>query len=155
MSVLTNQVHLKIQFRHRFDQKCPFTDSFHSKKYWKNIDPILSEFWFWCGWIPLCFWLQVRMKIVVHTKSWVSRRDGRKPTVEAMLNLAHFLPFFHSSCSKKENVTTLGKILSFRFKNCLAGNCTYNCYYCTCFPIMASCRFGYFNPIFCIRLPAE
>jgi len=42
MSVLTNQVHLKIQFRHRFDQKCPFTDSlqlhrleprlFHSKK---------------------------------------------------------------------------------------------------------------------------
>ena len=27
MSVLTNQVHLKIQFRHRFDQKCPFTDS--------------------------------------------------------------------------------------------------------------------------------
>ena len=41
MSVLTNQVHLKIQFRHRFDQKCPFTHSvlasldprlFHSKK---------------------------------------------------------------------------------------------------------------------------
>ena len=40
MSVLTNQVHLKVQFRHRFDQKCPFTDSalasleprlFHSK----------------------------------------------------------------------------------------------------------------------------
>ena len=29
MSVLTNQVHLKIQFRHRFDQKCPFTDSLH------------------------------------------------------------------------------------------------------------------------------
>ena len=29
MSALTNQVHLKIQFRHRFDQKCPFTDSFH------------------------------------------------------------------------------------------------------------------------------
>jgi len=26
---LTNQVHLKIQFRHRFDQKCPFTDSLH------------------------------------------------------------------------------------------------------------------------------
>ena len=29
MSVLTNQVHLKLQFRHRFDQKCPFTDSLH------------------------------------------------------------------------------------------------------------------------------
>ena len=29
MSVLTNQVHLKIQFRHRFDQKCPFTDALH------------------------------------------------------------------------------------------------------------------------------
>ena len=29
MSVLTNQVHLKIHFRHRFDQKCPFTDSLH------------------------------------------------------------------------------------------------------------------------------
>ena len=30
MSVLTNQVHLKIQFRHRFDRKkCPFPDSFH------------------------------------------------------------------------------------------------------------------------------
>ena len=29
MSVLTNQVHLKIQFRHRFHQKCPFTDSLH------------------------------------------------------------------------------------------------------------------------------
>ena len=29
MSVLTNQVHLKIQFRHRFDQKCLFTDSLH------------------------------------------------------------------------------------------------------------------------------
>ena len=29
MSVLTNQVHLKIQFRHRFDQKSPFTDSLH------------------------------------------------------------------------------------------------------------------------------
>ena len=29
MSVLTNQVHLKIQFRHRFDEKCPFTDSLH------------------------------------------------------------------------------------------------------------------------------
>ena len=29
MSVLTNQVHLKIQFSHRFDQKCPFTDSLH------------------------------------------------------------------------------------------------------------------------------
>ena len=29
MSVLTNHVHLKIQFRHRFDQKCPFTDSLH------------------------------------------------------------------------------------------------------------------------------
>ena len=27
MDVLTNQVHLKIHFRHRFDQKCPFTDS--------------------------------------------------------------------------------------------------------------------------------
>ena len=27
MSALTNQVHLKIQFRHRFDQNCPFTDS--------------------------------------------------------------------------------------------------------------------------------
>ena len=26
MSVLTNQVNLRIQFRHRFDQKCPFTD---------------------------------------------------------------------------------------------------------------------------------
>ena len=24
-----NQVHLKIQFRHKFDQKCPFTDSLH------------------------------------------------------------------------------------------------------------------------------
>ena len=30
MDVLTNQVHLKIQFRHRFDQKCPFTDSLHT-----------------------------------------------------------------------------------------------------------------------------
>mgnify|MGYP001191379606 CR=1 FL=1 len=29
MSFLTNQVHLKIQFRLRFDQKCPFTDSLH------------------------------------------------------------------------------------------------------------------------------
>ena len=29
MSVLANQVHLKVQFRHRFDQKCPFTDSLH------------------------------------------------------------------------------------------------------------------------------
>ena len=29
MSLLTNQVHLKILFRHRFDQKCPFTDSLH------------------------------------------------------------------------------------------------------------------------------
>ena len=29
MSVLTNQVNLRIQFRHRFDQKCPFTDSLH------------------------------------------------------------------------------------------------------------------------------
>ena len=29
MSVLTNQVHLKIQFRHIFDQKCPLTDSLH------------------------------------------------------------------------------------------------------------------------------
>ena len=29
MSVLTNQVHLKIQFRHRFDQKCLFSDSIH------------------------------------------------------------------------------------------------------------------------------
>ena len=29
MSVLTNQVHLKIQFRDRFDQKCPFKDSLH------------------------------------------------------------------------------------------------------------------------------
>ena len=29
MSVLTNQVHLKIQFRLRYDQKCPFTDSLH------------------------------------------------------------------------------------------------------------------------------
>ena len=29
MSVLTNQVQLKIQFRHIFDQKCPFTDSLH------------------------------------------------------------------------------------------------------------------------------
>ena len=29
MSVLTDQVHLKIQFRHRFDQNCPFTDSLH------------------------------------------------------------------------------------------------------------------------------
>ena len=28
-SVFTNQVHLNIQFRHRFDQKCPFTDSLH------------------------------------------------------------------------------------------------------------------------------
>ena len=27
MNVLTNQVLLKRQFRHRFDQKCPFTDS--------------------------------------------------------------------------------------------------------------------------------
>ena len=27
MDFLANQVHLKIQFRHRFDQKCPFTDS--------------------------------------------------------------------------------------------------------------------------------
>ena len=27
ISVLTNQVHLKIQFRHRFDQKCPFTET--------------------------------------------------------------------------------------------------------------------------------
>ena len=27
MSNLTNQVHLKVQFRHRFDQKCPFTES--------------------------------------------------------------------------------------------------------------------------------
>ena len=27
MSVLTNQVHLNIQFRHIFDQKCSFTDS--------------------------------------------------------------------------------------------------------------------------------
>ena len=26
MSVLTKQVQLKIQFRHRFDQNCPFTD---------------------------------------------------------------------------------------------------------------------------------
>ena len=29
MSVLTDQVHLKIQFRHRFDQNCPFTPSVH------------------------------------------------------------------------------------------------------------------------------
>ena len=29
MSVLTNQVHLKIQFRHRFVHKCPFTDSLY------------------------------------------------------------------------------------------------------------------------------
>ena len=29
MSVLTNQVHLKIQFRHIFDQKCPFNNSLH------------------------------------------------------------------------------------------------------------------------------
>ena len=29
MSVLTNQVHLKIQFRHRFDQKSQITDSLH------------------------------------------------------------------------------------------------------------------------------
>ena len=29
MSVLTNQVNLKMQLRHRFDQKCPFTDSLH------------------------------------------------------------------------------------------------------------------------------
>ena len=29
ITVLTNQVHLKIQFRHIFDQKCPLTDSLH------------------------------------------------------------------------------------------------------------------------------
>ena len=29
MSVLTNQVHLKIQFRYRFDQNGPFTASLH------------------------------------------------------------------------------------------------------------------------------
>ena len=29
MSVLTNQVQLKIQFRHIFDQNCSFTDSLH------------------------------------------------------------------------------------------------------------------------------
>ena len=29
MCALKNWVHLKIQFRHRFDQKCPFSDSLH------------------------------------------------------------------------------------------------------------------------------
>ena len=42
MSVLTNQVHLKIHFRHRFDQKCPFTDSLHSNQ--SDIRPVPFKF---------------------------------------------------------------------------------------------------------------
>ena len=43
MSVLTNQVHLKIQFRHRFDQKCPFTDSLH------RLGSTPNEFSYFCS----------------------------------------------------------------------------------------------------------
>ena len=42
MSVLTNQVHLKIQFRHRFDQKYQFKDSLHRLEITENVLPLIE-----------------------------------------------------------------------------------------------------------------
>ena len=38
-------VHLKIQFRHRFDQKCPFTDSFHrlASRFARTLSVLLEK----------------------------------------------------------------------------------------------------------------